>query len=157
MGRRDPAALPAVLKLLDHRRDTVRSAAGRVLGAYRDHELVQPLTRVAEGDRAWVVRQEAIRALGLLPAESATPTLVRSLTSDKAYQVRHAAVLALCSSAGCPVARALQAAMKDRAVEVRGAARYCLARLGAAQPPSDPVALEDWVAGWCTDTPGITQ
>ncbi len=149
--RRDAAVVPEILKLLHHRRDGVRYEAARVLAAYREVDLVGDLTRVAREDRSWLVRQEAVRGLSLLPAPTGLSTVIRSLTSDKAFQVRQAAVLALCARTDCLAAHALRTAHKDRSREARQAAQQCLARLGEGDPPQDPAALQDWVAGWCTD------
>ena len=157
MQRRDPEAVAGILRLLDDSRDAVRAAAARVLGAYREDRLLAPLQKAAVGDRAWIVRLEATLALGPLAREETTPPLIKILAKDPAFQVRHAAVLSLCSRDDCRVTRALQRGLEDRGVEVRGAARSCLALLGGPELPSDPAALDDWVAGRCADTPSAMQ
>jgi putative membrane-bound dehydrogenase-like protein len=120
------AAIPALVKRLDHNSAAVRTAAVDALGKIGRAEGVAPLLRPHLADPALSVRLSSIKALGALADREAIPALITAV--DK-LESRYEASVALTAM---PDVRSLQVYLRgltDRSAELRAASSRALASI----------------------------
>ncbi len=127
-------AVPFLLKHLESRQWPLRAAAADILGdiGLPASNAVPFLLDSLDDDSNWV-RRNAAEALGNIASPEAVNSLAGLLDEDNCHFVRHNAALALAkvgpqADAAFP---ALQKALSDENLYVRGNARLALARLDA--------------------------
>jgi outer membrane protein assembly factor BamB/HEAT repeat protein len=145
-----PPAIPLLVDLLRHERDSTRRDAADALIDLAPHtEGIQPALRQALQDEDSVVAGDAARALGAL-GKSASPSvgaLVDTLSHEDPYvRIYAAEALASIGPNAVKATTALAQALRDRIPGVRWAACEALASIGPAAQSAVPQlidALED--------------
>ena len=126
------AAGPCLVVALRAERWPRRAAAADILGdiGLAAEPAVHPLLNCLQDSSEWV-RRNAVEALDVIAAAQAVPRLAHLLTNDECDYVRHNAALSLAKiGPEADVARpALEMALGDDNLYVRGNARLALARL----------------------------
>jgi HEAT repeat protein len=135
VGRRDPAAIPLLVRALRDPTPDVRGAGARALSTSqtRDPKAVDALVAMAARDSSAWVRATAVGALDALPAPAgrALPTYLAAIR-DTSSVVRHRGIAAMTSlgAAAAPAARSLAALLTDADPAVRGGAATALGQVG---------------------------
>ena len=123
---RSPAAVPALISLLDSSQPALRRRVVETLGQSGDPSLVPVLGRVLGQDQSREVRATAARSLGELKSRDACPFLEEALRQD--WSIRCQAVIALGLIKEYDTLAALMAMLKDESPEVRYHAINAIAR-----------------------------
>ncbi len=105
-----PAAVPAIIEMLDDSDEDVRYDAAYLLGKIEDERCVEPLIAALEDNDSWV-RWEAASSLGELQAVEAIEALIGLFDDDEDY-VQEAAVDAL-QQIGVPAVERLLEIYRD--------------------------------------------
>jgi outer membrane protein assembly factor BamB len=145
-----PPAIPVLVDLLRHERDSVRQGAADTLIDLAPHtESIQPALRRALRDPDPMVAGDAARALGALGPRAAPSVgaLVETLAHEDPYvRIYAAEALASIGPGAARATAALAGALEDPVAGVRWAACEALASIGPAAQPAVPqliVALND--------------
>ena len=125
---RSAAAVPALLRVLEHYHPKVKSAAVLALGAIGDASAVAGLVDLLADPRTvWPVRAEIVQAVGQLGQASAAPALMVELSHPRP-EVRRAAATSLGQLAAAYTVPALSRAVSDS--EVVGEAALAIGKIG---------------------------
>ena len=150
LRRIGPPAMPLLMELLRHERDSVRRNAADALIDLAPHtESIQPALRRALRDEDVMVAGDAARALGALGsrASPSVGALVDTLSHEDPYvRIYAAEALASIGPSAARATNALAGALGDPVPGVRWAACEALARIGPAAQSAVPQlidALED--------------
>jgi outer membrane protein assembly factor BamB/HEAT repeat protein len=145
-----PPAIPLLVELLRHGRDSVRrSAVGELIDLAPHTERIQSALRRALGDEDAMVAGDAARALGALGARASpsVSALVGTLSHDDSYvRVYAAEALASIGPKAAKATHPLAEALGDPMPGVRWAACEALGSIGPAAQSAVPKligALED--------------
>jgi outer membrane protein assembly factor BamB/HEAT repeat protein len=141
-----PPAIPLLVELLRHERDSIRRNAVNELIDLAPHtESIQPALRRALGDEDPMVAGDAARALGAL-GKMASPSvgaLVTTLSHDDPYvRVYAAEALASIGPSAANATSALAEALDDPIPGVRWAACEALGSIGQAAQSAVPQLIE---------------
>jgi len=96
----DPKALGPLLKLLDHSGSTIRAKAARVLGRFKDRELLKALTQKFLMENDGTVRATLISTIGNLLESRDLNFLLQALEKDPEPRVQSNALAALAAKGG---------------------------------------------------------
>jgi hypothetical protein len=129
--RRDPAALPCLLRLADDASedDTIRAAAARALARVGTQLALPPLRTMATSGSS-TIRRAAAEGLGVLNDRDAVPALI-ALLEHPTVRVRDEAATALGAIGDPRAVPALTRALDDPAIFVRVPAREALTSIAS--------------------------
>jgi HEAT repeat protein/outer membrane protein assembly factor BamB len=141
-----PPAIPLLVDLLRHERDSIRRSAVNELVDLAPHtESIQPALRRALSDEDSVVAGDAVRALGAL-GKRASPSvgaLVNTLSHEDPYvRIYAAEALASIGPNAAKATHALAESLGDPTPGVRWAACEALASIGPAAQSAVPQLIE---------------
>jgi outer membrane protein assembly factor BamB/HEAT repeat protein len=141
-----PPAIPLLVELLRHERDSIRrSAVSELIDLTPHTESIQPALRRALKDDDATVAGDAARALGALgtKASPSVGALVSTLAHEDPYvRVYAAEALASIGPKAAPATNALAAALGDHIPGVRWAACEALASIGPAAQAAVPQLID---------------
>jgi quinoprotein glucose dehydrogenase len=146
VARKEPAAVTALLPLLNDRESEVRAQAAKTLGDVRAAAAADKLVKLL-ADAEPRVKFFAAQAQGRIGSKEAVPAVLALLrgNADKDAYLRHAGVMALAGAGDVP---ALLAAADDSSASVRLGVALALRRLRSPEiarflaDPESPLVLE---------------
>ncbi|MGB3515378.1 MAG: HEAT repeat domain-containing protein, partial [Elainellaceae cyanobacterium] len=138
------AAIPGLLKVIEHSDEDVRRTAVESLGAIGSEAVIPGLIKALKVSN-WKVRRTAAEALGAIGSEAVIPSLLKALEDSDAYVRRRAAESLGAIGSGVAIPRLLKAIedsdyyVRKRAAEALGqfkhdCASHCLPLLFSLLP-----------------------
>lgn len=140
LGPRASESVPALVRALRDKQESVRTTAAHALGAIGDKSAIPPLT-AALSDRLPPVRAASAVALGRMRAESSIGALTQTLADpETAVRVKAAQALWRIDCQAEPVVPVLITALRNRAAS--GDAKFVLGEIGPAAKDAVPALVQ---------------
>ena len=142
-------AVPGLIESLESPRFQARRLAARGLGRIGDSRAIEPLGRLLQDDRNFVVRCEAAAALGRFTDERAMRALCRSVAEEQDAVVAEEAARALGARKWAAAAPVLVERLRisesgGTSIALAGALREALSRITGLDRNSPPAVFGRW-------------